>query len=367
MTQPGAYMVRRPHEEKDISSCGLTGFINRDGTLVDGQAIARSIGLMRDRGNGLGGGFAAYGIYRHRADDFALHVMYDDEAAKDGVEELLKERVNVLDTEPLPTRKTPVISKSPLFFRYFTRVPDGVEEDEQDYMLEVIMSINVEIDGAFVMSSGKNMGVFKGVGFPEDLADFFRLDEYDAYLWTAHNRFPTNTPGWWGGAHPFALLDWSIVHNGEISSYGTNRRYVESFGYRCTLRTDTEVVAYLFDLLVRRHGLSFERAGVVMAPPFWDDITRMDEVSAKEATDLRTIYASAQLNGPFAFLFGFNGGLIGLNDRIKLRPLVVAEKGETVYMSSEEAAIRVISDDLDSCYSPVAGEPIIATLNNGVA
>ena len=25
-------------------------------------------------------------------------------------------------------------------------------------------------------------------------------------------------PGWWGGAHPFALLDYSVVHNGEISS-----------------------------------------------------------------------------------------------------------------------------------------------------
>jgi len=38
-----------------------------------------------------------------------------------------------------------------------------------------------------------------------------------------------------GGAHPFNLLNWSVVHNGEITSYGTNRRYIESYGYKCTM------------------------------------------------------------------------------------------------------------------------------------
>ena len=59
------------------------------------------------------------------------------------------------------------------------------------------------------------MGVFKAVGYPEDVGEFYRLDEYSGYCWTAHGRYPTNTPGWWGGAHPFAMLDTSIVHNGE--------------------------------------------------------------------------------------------------------------------------------------------------------
>ena len=34
---------------------------------------------------------------------------------------------------------------------------------------------------------------------------------------------------------PFALLDYSIVHNGEISSYDANRRFIEMFGYQFTL------------------------------------------------------------------------------------------------------------------------------------
>ena len=71
------------------------------------------------------------------------------------------------------------------------------------------------------------MGAFKGVGFPEEIGHYFLLEEYEGHTWIGHNRFPTNTPGWWGGAHPFTLLDWSIVHNGEISSYGINSRYLE--------------------------------------------------------------------------------------------------------------------------------------------
>jgi len=62
---------------------------------------------------------------------------------------------------------------------------------------------------------------------------------------------PTLRPGG-GGAHPFSLLDTTVVHNGEISSYGTNRWYLEMYGYACTLQTDTEVIAYAADLLMRR-------------------------------------------------------------------------------------------------------------------
>lgn len=354
--------VNRPHSEKDISSCGLIGFINRDGRYVAGDVIVQGIRTMHDRGNGLGGGFAAYGIYPEYHDLYALHVMYDSKDIALLTEEYLQRRLRIEQAEDIPVRKTSKIQDHPYFKRYFV-VPredgNGSSHSVDDEMVDIVMHVNVAMDGAFVVSSGKNMGGFKGVGYPEDLAEFFRIDEYEGYLWTAHNRFPTNTPGWWGGAHPFTLLDWSIVHNGEISSYGINRRYLEMFGYVCALMTDTEVVAYLLDLLVRRHKLTFEQACLVLAPPFWKDIDRMDDLRYREHTTLRTVYASAALNGPFAFLLAFNGGLIGLNDRIKLRPLVVAECGETTYMASEESAIRAIQPDVDRVWAPVAGEPVI--------
>ena len=76
------------------------------------------------------------------------------------------------------------------------------------------------------------------------------------------------TPRWWGGAHPFTLLDYSIVHNGEISSYDANRRFIEMFGYKCTLQTDTEVITYIMDYLLRVQGLTLGEAASVIAAPF---------------------------------------------------------------------------------------------------
>jgi glutamate synthase domain-containing protein 1 len=210
------------------------------------------------------------------------------------------------------------------------------------------------------------MGAFKGVGYPEDIAEFFRLEEYKGYIWTAHNRFPTNTPGWWGGAHPFTLLDWSIVHNGEISSYGINKRYLEMYGYLCTMLTDTEVIAYMLDLLIRKHGLTPELTSLALASPFWDTIDRLPQEDRELMTAIRQVYGSALLNGPFAILFASNQGLVGLNDRVKLRPLVCAEKGDFVYMASEEAAIREICSTPDRVWAPRGGEPVIARLNTGV-
>jgi glutamate synthase domain-containing protein 1 len=223
------------------------------------------------------------------------------------------------------------------------------------------------VPGTFVFSSGKNMGVFKAVGFAEDVGEFFRVPEYQAYTWIGHARFPTNTPGWWGGAHPFNILDWAVVHNGEISSYGINKRYLEMFGYECTLLTDTEVMAYLFDLLIRKHGLPLEIACKVLAAPFWKDIDRDEDAAEQELyRSLRMVYSSALVNGPFAVIVGFSRGMLGLNDRIKLRPLVAATKDDLLFVSSEEAAIRQICPRPDRVWAPDAGQPVIGQLKGDV-
>lgn len=361
--------------EKDISNCGLTGLISKTGQLVEGSVIIKSITLMHDRGNGLGGGFAAYGIYPEYKDFFALHLMYEHGQALQLTEEYLENNFFIEQGEDIPTRRISAINNPPVFKRYFVKPMQNAEYDDaneckkitdEDEVVNHVMRINNEIEGAFVVSSGKNMGAFKGVGYPEELAEFFRLEEYKGYIWTGHNRFPTNTPGWWGGAHPFTLLDWSIVHNGEISSYGINKRYLEMYGYLCTMLTDTEVVAYMLDLLIRKHGLTPELASLALASPFWDTIDALPREERELLTAIRQVYGSALLNGPFAILFASNKGLIGLNDRVKLRPLVCAEKGDCVYMASEEAAIREICPSPERVWAPRGGEPVIAMLNQGV-
>jgi glutamate synthase domain-containing protein 1 len=356
--------------QRMLSGCGLSGMMSLTGERVDGRAIRRSIALLHDRSNGLGGGFAAYGIYPHHPDHFALHIMYYTLEAQEAAEAVLAECFDIALDERLPTRPHPGVIDPPALMRYFVlprthRLQDA-DLPEEDYVLHQVMRINSDVPDAFVFSSGRNMGAFKAVGYAEDIADFYRLDEYQAYIWIAHGRFPTNTPGWWAGAHPFTLLDWAVVHNGEISSYGINKRYLEMFGYRCTMRTDTEVMAYLLDLLIRRHRLPVELACDVLAAPFWEQVDEMPEARRRLYTTLRQVYAGALVNGPFAIVFGRQGEMVGINDRIKLRPLVAARKGSNLYLSSEEAGLRAMCADPDLVWTPRAGQPVIGRLGSDI-
>ena len=256
------------------SGCAISAVISKDGNKMTGAAIMESMKPMHERSNGLGGGFAAYGIYPDYKDCFALHLFFHDNDCRAQCERYLKERLEVVWAEEIPTRKIPEITDEPLIWRYFATplrsVLRSMQLDEQEYIARIVMYINRAIDGAYVFSSGKDMGCFKAVGYPEDVGRFYKLDEYEGYSWTAHGRYPTNTPGWWGGAHPFGLLNWSVVHNGEISSYDANRRFIEMYGYHCALQTDTEAITYIVDYLLRRQGLTLEETASVIAAPFWD-------------------------------------------------------------------------------------------------
>jgi glutamate synthase domain-containing protein 1 len=351
-------------DDKVIDACSIFGMMDTTGKPFSGKGVIKAIANMHFRGNGLGGGFAVYGLYPEYPDYYAFHIMYLSREAKQEVESFLKRQFRVIAAEEVPTKTTLAIVNPPLVWRYFLEIEhqNGSGHSGDDYVVEMVMKINLGMKDAFVFSSGKNMAVFKGVGYPEEIAEYFCLEQYKGYIWTAHGRFPTNTPGWWGGAHPFNILDWTVVHNGEISSYGTNRRYLEEFGYHCTLQTDTEVIAYAVDLLVRRHNLPIEIAAKVLAPPFWSDIERRPEGEQRLLRTLRQVYGSLLMNGPFTIIVAHHGEMIGLTDRIRLRPLTVGVKNDVLYLSSEESAIRLICPDLDRTWIPMGGEPVIGRL-----
>ena len=70
------------------------------------------------------------------------------------------------------------------------------------------------------------------------------------------------------------------------------------------------------------------------------------------------------MNGPFSVVIAHHGEMIGLTDRIKLRPLVAGIKNDVLFLSSEEAAMRLISPNLDRFWCPRGGEPVIGKLKN---
>ena len=109
----------------------------------------------------------------------------------------------IVHDEQIKTYEQPNIRKVHTPWRYFFRpdrslMPKSTTPDE-DIVTHLVMKINAEKNGALIFSSGKNLGVFKSCRLAwEDVADFYRIEDYKGYLWLAHNRYPTNTPA--GGA-----------------------------------------------------------------------------------------------------------------------------------------------------------------------
>ncbi|MFX1357700.1 MAG: glutamine amidotransferase family protein [Promethearchaeota archaeon] len=369
-------LPKKFRNQRVFDGCGISGFINIDGSRVSGERVVEMLCILKERENGLGAGYAAYGIYPKYKDHYAFHFLFDNEIAKIKVLEYLGKKGNIIQSEPIPTNLRSNIDNPPITWRIFFEPERSCDLNCDEKIVKIVMDINSNIENAFVMSSGKNMGVFKGNGWSNEIADFYKISDYKAYMWLAHSRFPTNTPGWWGGAHPFNLLNCSVVHNGEITSYGTNRRYLESFGYKCTLFTDTEVIAYLIDLLIRKHKIPIPIMTIALTPPLFEEIERLDKKVQILYKSIRATYRSAMLNGPFSIVIGYSDPiptLIGLSDRKKLRPLVVgiSENDNTIYMSSEEASFRrlMINDsdfNLKEVWHPKSGTAVIAELGKGL-
>jgi glutamate synthase domain-containing protein 1 len=59
--------------------------------------------------------------------------------------------------------------------------------------------------------------------------------------------------------------------------------------------------------------------------------------------------------------------MIGLTDRIRLRPLSAAVKGDVLFISSEESAITLVCPDIDRSWKPRGGEPVVGRLGEPVA
>ena len=146
-----------PGAPKDIAGCAIAGICCQDGHRISGREIIGAIASMRERSNGLGGGFAAYGIYPEHPREYALHVMYDAREAADRTERYLTEVFEVRHRERIPTRAVEAIHGRPLFERYFVEPRPNVREryydfNDDDIVVMAVMHVNAHLDGAFVFS-----------------------------------------------------------------------------------------------------------------------------------------------------------------------------------------------------------------------
>lgn len=161
--------MKREGQVRIPSGCAISAVISREGRRMTGEKIVESMIPMHDRSNGLGGGFAAYGIYPEYRDYYAFHIFFDSRDTRKTCEALLKEGFEIVKAEHIPIRQIPEITDVPLIWRYFLApmqsVLNRLQLDAEEYVARIVTKINAELRGAYVFSSGKNMGTFKAVGY----------------------------------------------------------------------------------------------------------------------------------------------------------------------------------------------------------
>ncbi|MGC8805541.1 MAG: hypothetical protein ACP5QD_06390, partial [Candidatus Ratteibacteria bacterium] len=131
------------------SGCGIAGIFNKHGRLLSGEIIVRAIDSMKDRGNGLGSGYAGYGIYEDFRNYRCFHLLYNQATARDQAEQYLKTFFNVKLSEKIPTRKIKSIKNPPVLWRYFLEAKESTPlEKEENLIVSVCMWINHNVNDA---------------------------------------------------------------------------------------------------------------------------------------------------------------------------------------------------------------------------
>jgi glutamate synthase domain-containing protein 1 len=233
--------------------CGVTGFIAS--IPVSGRHIIEPSVQMHNRGNGKGGGIAAVGLSAHDLgvtqevldNHYLLQVaLLNPEAGPVVEKEFIAPYLDVVQAGRIPmvddyreVEGLPI--RPPDVWRYFVRVkPDVLDrfieenrlrdldprraEDEfiyqNSYRLNERFYASLGEKQAFVLSHGRNIMILKIVGYAEHVAQYYRLENFKAHGWIAHQRYPTKGRVWHpGGAHPFIGLDEALVHNGDFANY----------------------------------------------------------------------------------------------------------------------------------------------------
>jgi methylamine---glutamate N-methyltransferase subunit A len=168
-----------------------------------------------------------------------------------------------------------------------------------------------------VLSVGRAIEVFKGVGDPDAVAERFGLAARTGTHAIAHTRMATESAVTTAGSHPFSTgADTCLVHNGSLSNHNLLRERLEAAGESFQTENDSEVAAGYLAERMRRGGTLAEalKAGL------------------------------KDFDGFYTFAIGTADGFAVLRDPIACKPAVMAETDDWVAMSSEFRAIAKLPD-----------------------
>jgi len=360
-----ADLPARPRFETEAEGgCGVTGFACS--IPVRGKHIFEPSRQMHNRGNGRGGGIAAMGfdprmlgVTREVLDQaYILQIAALEEGVIDDLTDRFIDPFFQVDfSERIPhiddyrdIRGLDV--RPPEGFRYFVRVRpevlrrfiaetglEGMDQRraEDEFVYQNTFRINKTYydaygkQQAFVLSHGRNFFILKIVGYAEQVVQYYKLDNFKAHIWIAHQRYPTKGRVWHpAGAHPFIGLNEALVHNGDFANYHSVAEYLRQKNIYPLFLTDTEVSVLLFDLYSRTYRYPLEYVIEALAPTMERDFDQLSPERQRIYRAIQAAHVHGSPDGPWFFIIARNDTehkrlqLIGITDTAMLRPQVFA-------------------------------------------
>ena len=384
---------------EEEGGCGVTGFVCS--IPVTGKNIFEPSVQMHNRGNGKGGGIGAVGFVPEALgvsrkvldEDYMLHIALLDPAVAHEIENThIKPYFKIDKFEKLDTladyKSIGLEVKPPDIMRYFVRVKNDVldkfiadenfksldrRDAEDEFVYQNSFKINKQYYAslgekkAFVMSHGRNMMILKIVGYAENVVRYYKLDDFKAHVWLAHQRYPTRGRVWHpGGCHPFSALNEALVHNGDFANYQSILEYLKQRNYYPLFLTDTEEAALLLDLWSRVYKYPLEYLIESLAPTSEMDFDMLPAQKQALYKAIQKHHVFSSPDGPWFFIIARNDvkndqfQLIGITDTAMLRPQVFAlQEGEVQVglICSEKQAIDATLISLqreDARFRPIA-------------
>ena len=397
----GSCRDRPTHKAAEEGGCGVVGLAAS--VPVAGRHLIAPARQMHNRGNGKGGGMAASGLSPQQMgvsaetlrDATLLQVAYLDAGARPEVERRPSSpTLTCCKAIAIPTvddyREVPGLEvRPPDVVRYFVRAKAGCagslcrgkrpggagrpRRSKTNLSTAAAFSCNQRFyaslgeQRAFVLSHGRDLVVFKIVGYAEQAAAYYQLEDLLAHVWVAHQRYPTKGRVWHpGGAHPFIGLNEALVHNGDFANYHALSAYLRQRNIVPLFLTDTEVSVLLFDLMDRVYGYPLEATIEALAPTTERDLLMLPAEKQQLYRAVQATHLHASPDGPWFFIIARSHPdagqwqLLGITDTSMLRPQVFAlqeGKVQIGLVASEKQAIDATLESLaaeDERICPVA-------------
>lgn len=308
--------------------CGIAGLIWKGGESSNiGSEMTSMLQALKHRGPD-STGFALYGnadtddyIMRFKtAEQAELKVGFDIHKQVEEREEMVEMRMKEMGA---------TIKNQKAATEYSHRYVFSFDGD-----MRRLIDFIEDIDGVEVLSVGHALELIKDLGDSTTVSEQYGLGEFQGTHAIGHTRMATESDVDIRSAHPYwayPFSDVSVVHNGQLTNYWTNRRDLERRGHRFMSNCDSELIAvYIADRIDKGQTL---------------------EDAMKDSV--------AYLDGVFSYMIATSDQLGMAKDVMAAKPMVIYESDEFVGLASEEIAIRSIFPREIDTFDPYEGEVLV--------